>query len=80
MVDFTPYNEMGLLEASPYSVLEVPTAVFFLDDDPTAKKTTKTSSKKNNKKKSALRLMPLAIKFSVSNQNVYSPMDTHADW
>lgn len=29
---------------------------------------------------SEARLMPLAIKFNVYTQHVYSPKDTHADW
>ena len=68
IVDFTHYYDLGLLEAASYAFLEVPTAVFFVDG-PLKKK-----------KRSDAKLMPLAIKFTVYNQNVYSPMDTRADW
>jgi len=46
------------------AVLEIPVAVFFIDG-PSA-----TEGK----------LMPLAIKFTVNNQNVYSPQDDKLDW
>ena len=65
IVDFYPLYKDGLLEAAPHSVLEAPTAVFFLDGPP---------------KKANTKLMPLAIKYNVQHSYVVSPKDRHADW
>ena len=52
------------LGAADGAVLEVPIGVFFIDG-----KTPKEG-----------KLMPLAIKFTVNNENVYSPKDERLDW
>lgn len=52
------------LKPSPGNVAEAPTALFFLDGADDADAA----------------LMPLAIKFNLQNQNVYSPKDSRADW
>ena len=49
---------------SPESIQEFPIGVFFIDG-----KTPKEG-----------KLMPLAIKFTVNNENVYSPKDERLDW
>ena len=63
MVDlsvFRPY-----LDAAPGAVLEVPIGVFFVDD---SQKPPFPGAEKGV-------LMPLAIKFTINNQHVYSPRD-----
>jgi len=76
IVDFYPFYQDGVLEAAPHSVLEAPTAVFFLDGPPK-----KGSSIDNLSKFAATtRLMPLAIKYNVQHSYVVSPKDPHADW
>jgi len=52
------------ITASPGSIQEFPIGVFFIDG-PSAKEG---------------KLMPLAIKFTLNNQNVYSPKDDKLDW
>lgn len=92
MVDFMPLHREGLLEAAPHAFVEVPTAVFFLtgngdDNAPPRPPRLRASAthRANNTATTAAgaagqRLMPLAIKFNIYNQNVYSPKDAHADW
>jgi len=53
-----------LVQPSKDSVQELPIGVFFIDG-PSAKEG---------------KLMPLAIIFTVNNQNVYSPKDDKLDW
>lgn len=74
IVDFMPLHTQGLLVPAPNAFVEVPTAVFFLTGKPTGGSSSLRGSEGSS------RLMPLAIKFNVFNQNVYSPKDTHADW
>ena len=64
IVDFYPLYQQGLLQPGGNSKLEVPTAVFFIQGPYQAGKRLQSKN---------ARLMPLAIKFNVYNQNVYSP-------
>lgn len=73
IVDYYPLYQRGVLEASPNSFLEAPTAIFFLDS-PTK------NMKWNNLKKKDMVLMPLAIKYNVQQTYVVSPQDPHPDW
>lgn len=79
IVDFYPLYEKGLLEASPNSFLEAPTAVFFLNGPVKAKR---NGAPKRNARtfKNGPILMPLAIKYNVQQNYVVSPKDPHADW
>lgn len=88
MVDFYPLYREGVLEASPESFLEAPTAVFFLDG-PLKKSSTSGAEddklfaakpKPTTTSKKGLKLTPLAIKYNVQQKYVVSPQDPHADW
>lgn len=85
MVDFMPLERQGLLAPAPHAFVEVPTAVFFLDDDkeappPAARLRGGSNRTTNTTAAASQKLMPLAIKFNIYSQHVYSPQDTHADW
>jgi hypothetical protein len=73
IIDYYPLYQAGVLEASPNSFLEAPTAIFFLDGP-------NKNSKWNNLKKKDMVLMPLAIKYNVQQTYVVSPQDPNPDW
>lgn len=80
VVDFTPLHREGLLVPAPNAFVEVPTAVFFLTGGSGSGSSTNSNLRGSSSTSSETQLMPLAIKFNVYNQHVYSPKDTHADW
>ena len=80
VVDFTPLHREGLLVPAPNAFVEVPTAVFFLTGGSGSSTSSNLRGSSTSSSSNEARLMPLAIKFNVFTQHVYSPKDTHADW